>query len=66
LDFGSRIADWFRRTVVRRPDFVIEVTSMSTRVAPAVATWIGMTFCEQYPPPVSTRPDEIRRRVPAA
>jgi hypothetical protein len=41
------MADWFRRTVVRRPDLVIAVTSISTREATAVATCTGMTFCEQ-------------------
>jgi hypothetical protein len=33
--------------MTRRPLLLIDVTSTSTRAAPAVATWTGMTFCEQ-------------------
>ncbi len=54
--------------VVRRPVRLMVVTSTSTRATVVVATWTGMTFCEQQPPPVSTSPDEISetpRRTPA-
>src|SRR6266705_6680136 len=33
--------------VTRRPPFPIDVTSTSTRPLAPVATWTGMTFCEQ-------------------
>jgi hypothetical protein len=33
--------------VILRPLVVIDVTSMSTREPPAVATCTGITFCEQ-------------------